>query len=105
VPDNKLSAKEAAMIAQVRAELGTAPPAQVQSAVPPARVDGTPAAAAIEPVAPALGAAERAAELMAAARAESERLRRRRHQLYVWAPIAFIAAVVLWTLLWVWHGV
>ena len=45
----------------------------------------------------------REAALMAAARAESERLRRRQRQLYVWVPVAFMCVVGLWTLLWMWH--
>jgi hypothetical protein len=40
---------------------------------------------------------------MAAARAESERLRERRHRLYVWVPTAFASVVGLWALLWMWH--
>jgi hypothetical protein len=52
---------------------------------------------------PAVDAAERIAALMAAARAETERLRRRQRRLYVWAPIAFMSVIVLWTLLSMWH--
>ncbi len=127
MPDNKLSAKEAALIAQVRAELKqeAAVPAKARAAAPLARAAPTTAAAieraapaaiaavapgAIEPAAPAgarpapiLDPAERVAALMAAARAETERLRLRRRQFYVWAPFAFICAVGLWTLFWVWH--
>ncbi len=106
--ENKLSAREAALIAQARAQLAktAAPPQEVQPAQP----------AAIRPVAkdehersvpapavPAPDAAERIAALMQAARAESERQRQRRRKLYVWTPLAFITVLGLWTLLWLWH--
>ena len=128
---DKLSAKEAALIAQAREQLGLPPAAgaKAQSAAPVARVErALPAAAidraapaALEPLAPesagnaapdagnsakpgpVLDAAERVAALMAAARAESERLRQRRRKLYRWAPVAFLAILGLWTLLWMWH--
>ena len=112
MPDNKLSAKEAALIAQARAELGKTPatPAHAPATAPLAHAKPTPAAAAIEPVAPttiqrvapALDPAERAAALLVAARAETERLRLRQRQRYLWAPAAVIAATALWTLIWMW---
>ena len=46
---------------------------------------------------------ERIAALMAAARTETERLRRRQRRLYVWLPVAFMSVAGLWTLLWMWH--
>ena len=123
--ENKLSAREAALIAQARAELEKRPTARTDTAAS-APVAPAPAAAAIEsrapkalePVAPeaikhpapsgaapvpALDAAERIAALMAAARAETERLRRRQRRLYVWGPVAFMSVIGLWTLLWMWH--
>jgi len=133
VPNDKLSAKEAALLAQARVELGkissidadraAAPPdsqaAQRDMAVraPGRSVDGAHGAAPVAragPViqivtlggaarAPATDPARRAAALMAAARAETERLRRRRRRLYVWVPLAFMSAAGLWTLLWMWH--
>lgn len=107
------------MIAQARAEPGKtpAPRALAPATAPLSRVERTPAAAAIEAVAPAasepvapagatpaptLDPAERVAALFAAARAETERLRRRQRQFYVWAPAAVMAAVGLWTLVWMW---
>jgi hypothetical protein len=145
--DNKLSAREAALIAQARAELGQNPEVHADPAAPP---QGSPAAqrhlvqrapgrsiagaAGAAPIArvgpaapvdraervapvsviqlvtfggaaraPATDPAQRVAALMAAARAETERLRRRRRQLYVWLPIAFMCAIGLWTLLLMWH--
>jgi hypothetical protein len=44
----------------------------------------------------------RAAALIAQARAETERLRRRHKMLYVWVPFAFMSVTGLWTLLWMW---
>ena len=41
---------------------------------------------------------------MAAARAETERLRRRQRQLYVWVPVALMSVIGVWTLLWTWHS-
>ena len=92
---DKLSAREAALIAQSRAELGktAAAPAAEQPSAP-----GT-----VERAAPAADPEQRIAALMAAARAESERLRQRRHRLYVWVPTAFTSLVGLWALLWMWH--
>jgi len=141
VADHKLSAKEAALIAQARAELekksavqaGTAATAPVARAAPHgsnppvARADATAAiarveratpAATIEPAAPAavkpvapdgatpktrLDPAERVAALMAAARAETERQRRRHKTLYLWVPVAVMSVTALWTLLRMWH--
>jgi len=124
--DNKLSAREAALIAQARAELEKRPAARadVAASVPvePVRAAaaiGSAAPEAVDPVAPdaikRLGPsgatpapnvdpAERVAALMAAARAETERLRRRQRQLYVWVPVAFMSVIGLWTLLWTWHS-
>ena len=121
------------MIAQARAELGKTPAAGAPATAPLARVERTPATAAIEAVAPAaiepvapaaiepvapaaiepvapdgatpapmLDPAERVAALFAAARAETERLRRRQRQFYVWAPVAVMAVAGLWTLVWMW---
>jgi hypothetical protein len=102
VPGNKLSAKEAALIAQARSELDknstvqagamAAAPGAIEPVVPP----GATPASALDPAA-------RIAAVMAAARAESERQRRRQRQFYVWAPIAFMFVAALWTLLWLWH--
>jgi hypothetical protein len=52
---------------------------------------------------PGADAAERAALLMAAARAETGRNRRRQKMFYVWVPFAFMAAAGMWTLLWMWN--
>lgn len=41
---------------------------------------------------------------MAAARAESERLRQRQRRLFVWAPVAFMSVLSLWALAWLWHA-
>lgn len=119
-PDNKLSAREAALIAQAREELkkrsGVQADAQATASV--ARVKRTLAPAAIEAAAPGaieraaptgakagpgLDAAERVAALMAATRADNERQRRRQRQLYLWTPLAFMCAVGLWTLIWMWN--
>ena len=147
MPNDKLSAKEAVLLAQVRAALANKPAARAGAA---ARQPGTPAAppdtlrqapgrsiagaegaapvararpavplvsaervapvAAIEIVtlggatrAPATDPAKRVAALMAAARAESERLQQRRRQLNVWVPVAIMSAVGLWALLWMGH--
>jgi len=137
VPDNKPSAREAALIALARAELGKNPGVHADPAGPP---PGSPAAqrdmaqrspggpiagsAGAAPVrlaertasagviqvvtlggkspAPATDPAQRAAALMALARAENELNRRRRRQLYVWVPLAFVSAIGLWMLLWMW---
>jgi hypothetical protein len=147
MPDDKLSAKEAALLAQVRAAPGknpevhadtAAPPpgspaaqrdtaqrapgrsiagaqgaspvARAGSAAPVARAERVAPVAAIQIVtlggatrAPATDPVKRVAALMAAASAESERLQRRRHQLQVWVPVAFMCAAGLWALLWMWH--
>ena len=127
MPDNKLSAKEAALIAQARAELGKKPAARAHApqTAPLARNESTPTAAAIGSVAPiankriaaaaiervaainatpapVLDPAERVAALLAAARAETERLRLRQRKRYLWAPAAVIAATALWMLVWMW---
>ncbi|MBK5104488.1 MAG: hypothetical protein JJE42_09590 [Burkholderiales bacterium] len=105
---DKLSAREAALIAQARVQLGKAPPARADSSatVQVARVKRTvPAAPAPESARSAPGAdpAERLAALMAAARAESERQRERQRRLYLWAPLGFISVAGLWVLAWMWH--
>ena len=116
---DKLSAKEAALIAQARAGLeqkpgvppgapATAPVAPVaKRGAPGAGVEGAAPAAAIEDVAtggaaPArsLDPAERIALLMAAARAETERRRKQHKMFYLWVPVAVISVTGLWTLLW-----
>ena len=110
--DNKRSQREAALIAQARASLGQARAAPGAPAKPNAAAAAIDPAApgAVEPAAiadaspaPAADHAERITALMAAARAESERRLRRQRQLYVWAPVAFISVLGLWTLLWLWH--
>lgn len=147
MPNDTLSAREAALLARARAELGknpevhadaaaprpgspaaqrdtaqrapgrsiagaegAAPVARVGPAAPVARAERVAPVAAIEIVtfggatpAPAADPARRVAALMAVARAETERLRRRRRQLYVWVPVAFMSVVGLWTLLSMWH--
>jgi hypothetical protein len=116
VADNKLSAREAALIAQARADLAKKPAAgAAPQPRPPPQTSGQPGAAAAPertraaaPVVRALQAApapaaERAAALMAAARDETEHLRQRRKALYLWVPVAFISATGLWTLFWMWH--
>jgi hypothetical protein len=107
VPADKLSAKEAALIAQARAQLGKA---QAPATTQVARVKRTLAAAPAEDLAadaaataPVRTPAERVAALMAQARAESERERERRRRLYLWTPLAFISVVGVWALLWMWH--
>lgn len=119
-PDNTLSAREAALIAQAREELkkrsGVQAGAQATASV--ARVKRTLAPAAIEAAAPGaveraaptgakaapgLDAAERVAALMAATRADNERQRRRQRQLYLWTPLAFMCVAGLWTLIWMWN--
>jgi len=114
--EDKLSAREAALVAQARAEL-----AQKAPAAPPQLAEARPAPAAPADVAPASpthaapGAApsgapaanadpaQRLAALMATARAESERLRERQRKLYLWTPLAFLSVLGLWALLWMWH--
>ncbi len=128
MPNDKLPAKEAALLAQARAELAKNPRAHAHAAAAPgsqaaqrdtapraaggsiAGANGTAPAGVIQIVtlggaarAPATDPARRAAALMAAARAESERKRLRWRRLYVWVPLAFMSAVGLWTLLWMWH--
>jgi hypothetical protein len=112
MPDDKLSAKEAAVLAQVRAALGNNRLAQAHTeATEPVAFTGQAApGAAIQLVtlgraarAPATDPAKRAAALMAAARAERERLQQQQRQLRVWVPVAFMSAAGLWALLWMWH--
>ena len=114
---NKLSEREAALIAQARAELERKPAAaaggrSAARAAPsqrPPRTHPRPAPAVDKPApngarpAPAADPAERIAALLAAARAESAGRRQRQRRLYVWAPVAFVSVVGLWTLLWLWH--
>jgi hypothetical protein len=87
MPSKNLSAREAALIAQARA-------GQPQKVSAPAQA---------APAAPGADAAERAALLLAAARAETGRNRRRQIMLYVWVPFAFMAVTGMWTLLWMWN--
>src|SRR5487761_2102312 len=116
--ENKLSAREAALIAQVRAELELKSAQRPAAAAAPPRAGPAPApaaGAAASPDAvddPALNGAtptpvadpaERIAVLLAAARAESEGRRQRQRRLYVWAPVAFVSVIGLSTLLWLWH--
>jgi hypothetical protein len=112
VSADKLSPREAALIAQARAQLEKALPAQADSSatLQVARVKRTaPAAQASAAVsdsatsAPGPDPAHRLAALMAAARAESERQRERQRRLYLWAPLAFISLAGLWALAWMWH--
>jgi len=104
---DKLSVKEAALIAAARAQVahkpGTAAP------LAPPTVDATPrpaelnAAAANPPPATHTDPAERVAALMAAARAETERLRTRQRKLYVLAPLGLFCVLSLCVLLWMWQ--
>jgi len=105
--DRQLSAKEALLIAQARAELQQATAAQPAPEAPaerPQRLASPAAATPLVQAMPATGAAaeERIAALMAAARADTERARRRRKLLYVWLPFAFMAISGIWTLVWMW---
>ena len=106
--ENKLSAREAALLAQARDEVrkhaaAGAPTARAEAAAP--AVPSLPAAtgASVAPQPAVADPAGRLAALMEAARAESARLRVRQRKLYVWAPVAFIALLGLWTLLWMWQ--
>jgi len=125
---DKLSAREAALIAQARAELANGSPAQAGAQAPAAIARGKHAlpAAAVDRAADSADtgtstdrgraappqtaaaampdAAERLAALMAAARAETELLRRRWRRLYLWTPAALLAAISLWMLLLIWYG-
>ena len=100
--DDKLSAREAALIAQARAEAQQRPAARADAAAVAASARTE---APAPPAAPAANSdpAERIAALMEIARAESERLRRKQRQLYVWAPVAFMSVLGLWALAWLWH--
>ncbi len=119
---DKLSAKEAALIAQARGELekkpgvtpgalATAPAAPVAKRVAPEAGGEGAAPAATSQVlasgdaAPArsLDPAERIALLMAAARAETERQRQQHKMFYLWVPVAVISVTGMWTLLWMWQ--
>jgi len=111
VAEDKLSAREAALLAQARAELAQKAPQSAPQSAPLARAAArSPAAAPADP-APGAGKpaacadpAERLAALMAAARAESERQRLRQRRLYMWAPLAFMSVLALWALAWLWHS-
>ena len=106
--EDKLSAREAALIAQARAALGQARvPAAAPAAAPsPATAPGLQAAPAPAPASPGPAAsgdaAQRMAALMQAARAEHTRERERLRKFYVWMPLAFISVLGLWTLAWLW---
>ncbi len=99
MPEDKLSAKEAALVAAARAavEREEAPPA-AQSVAAPA--EPMPEKARNERSA---DMAERLAAMFAAERERSERLRRRQRLLLVWTPSAFAICVGLWTLVWMWR--
>ena len=102
---DRLSAREAALIAQARAELAQEAPAaapQRTATRPAAAAPANPAPEAAKPAARA-DPAERLAALMATARADSERLRQRQRQLYQRTPLAFLSVLGLWALLWMWH--
>ena len=87
--DDKLSAREAALIAQARVALGQTP------AAGPAAAPSPGAAASADP-------AQRMAALMDAARAEHARERARLRKFYVWVPLALLSVLGLWTLAWLW---
>ena len=88
--DKPLSAREAALLAQAsRLALPQTDPVEPAAAADPAPAPGSDAAARI-------------AALMQAARAETERNRRRQKMLYVWVPFAFMAVSGRWTLVWMW---
>lgn len=120
--NDKSSAREAALLAQVRAELArkspaataTLPPAQRKSerlaarlvtewpasTVPPAggepAVDPETRISAIDPK-------TRIAELIAAERAASKQRRWRQQKAYVLIPLAIVVVAGLWLLVWLWH--
>ena len=117
--DSKLSAREAALIAQARDELArqaavrpdaSAPAVQASVPITPPAAAAAPSADSPQPddpapppaAAAAPDAAERAAALLAAARAETELLRRRWRRIYVWMPVAVLAAIGLWLLFLLW---
>ena len=100
MPADKLSAKEAALIAQARAQVAKS---QAPAAAQVARVKRTLESTAHSRPAPVETPAERLAALMDAARAENERERERQRRLYLWTPLAFISVVALWALLWMWR--
>lgn len=103
---DKLSAKEAALIAQARAGLAQqpAPAAAPASAAPAPQAPSAGMPASPGPAANA-GPAERIAALMAAARAEHERERARLRKFYVWVPLTFASVLGLWTLAWLWSKI
>ena len=121
MPDDKLSAKEAALIAAARAALTKKP--QAQASVAPARRETVAAPSAPSPahVAPRAETARFAAPetpapatvapadaatlidaLMAAERAETERKRRKLRLTFFWIPIAIAALAGIWILAWMW---
>lgn len=131
MPDNRLSAREAALIAQAKADLANRPatPAGAQPAAaaaaaaaniaPGRNISAIEAAAAdtadrvardgaarnappVATAAPALDPAERATALLAAARAETADLRQRQRRLHLWVPVALLSVLGLWLLLSIW---
>ena len=100
MPADRLSAKEAALIAQARAQVAQS---QAARAAQVARVKRPPEGAAQTKPAPAETPAQRLAALMDAARAENERERERQRRLYLWIPLALLSVVALWALLWMWR--
>jgi len=80
---------------------GAAPVARAERAAPPGVIQVVTLGG--KSSAPATDPAQRAAALLALARAENELNRRRRRQLYVWVPLAFMSAIGLWMLLWISH--
>ena len=104
---DKLSAKEAALIAAARAQVVQQPKTAAPVIPPPADASSQPAsvrpAAMNQQAASNIDPAERIAALMAAARADTERLRMRQRKLYVQAPLALFSVISLCLLLWMWH--
>ena len=111
--DKNLAAREAALIAQARAQLQQKAAVKTEAgALEPCAPAGAPqaqdptqsheAASRVKPELD-LAAAQRLAALIAAAGAETERARRRQKLLYVWVPFAFMVATGMWTLLWMWN--
>ena len=107
MPKEKLSAREAALIAAARAALEEKPPGAGQAA----RSKLEPAAPAAPPqpsqsvaasAAPGLAPVERASALMLAARAEGERKRRRLRRTAVGIPLGIFSAAAVWVLFWMW---
>lgn len=108
--EDKLSAREAALIAQARLQMSQSPAPRTSAPAAPRPERAKPGlpAGATESAAPAARARamdplERAVALMAAARAESAELRRRQRRLWVRAALALLCVAVLWTLLYLRH--